>query len=354
MNEKSADSHKPFLKALRGETLARPPFWLMRQAGRYLPEYRAVRTKAGSFLDLVYNPGLAAEVTMQPLRRYGMDAAILFSDILVIPQALGVAVQFEAGEGPRLERFGEASPLPVLEQKAFDKISNPICETVATIRARMKDEKFSDTALIGFAGSPWTIGCYMVEGQGSREFIETRRMAAAQPERFAALIDVIADATVLYLRRQIDAGAEAVQLFDSWAGILDDHSFRRWVIAPTKKIAAALKESHPHVPVIGFPKGAGLFLPEYAAETGVTAISIDQGVPASWARDVLQKKLPVQGNLDPVLLLAGGAALDAGIDAVCAALAAGPFVFNLGHGIHKDTPPEHVARLAERVRGWKA
>lgn len=341
---------KPFLNALGGKVSARPPFWLMRQAGRYLPEYREVRAKAGSFLDLVYNPDRAAEVTLQPLRRYGMDAAILFSDILVVPHALGRDVRFEAGEGPRLNPVQPGEDV-IMNPDHFDRVVAPVMETIRTIRSGMKREGFGQTALIGFAGSPWTVACYMVEGRGSRDFHATRLRALQDEEGFSRLIDVVTDATIRYLKAQVEAGAEALQLFDSWAGVLDEAQFRRWVIAPTKKIVSALKQSHPHIPVIGFPRGAGPNAEVYARETGVTAISIDQTVPVQWAALHLQSMMPVQGNLDPVRLLAGGDALKNAADHICAHLSGGPFVFNLGHGVIKETPPEHVAQLTRLLRG---
>lgn len=341
---------KPFLNALGGKASARPPFWLMRQAGRYLPEYREVRAKAGSFLDLCYNPDLAAEVTLQPLRRYGMDAAILFSDILVVPHALGRDVRFEEGEGPRLNPVQPGEDV-LMVHSHFERVVAPVMETVKTIRSGMQREGFGSTALIGFAGSPWTVACYMVEGRGSRDFHATRLRALQDPAGFGRLIDVVTDATVQYLEAQIRAGAEAVQLFDSWAGVLDETQFRRWVIGPTRKIAAALKQSYPRIPVIGFPRGAGPNIQTYARETGVTAVSIDQTVPVKWAASTLQSMLPVQGNLDPVCLLSGGDALTMATEHICAHLSNGPFLFNLGHGVIKDTPPEHVAQLARLLRG---
>ena len=341
---------KKFLRALAGEAMAVPPVWLMRQAGRYLPEYRETRAQAGGFLDLVYNPRLAAEVTLQPLRRFGFDAAILFSDILVIPQALGQPLRFTAGEGPQLDRLTGADDLARLDAGNVDKTLAPVYETLAEIRAGMTREGFADTALIGFAGAPWTIACYMAEGQGSRDYMAAKTWAYRDPAGFDRLIDIVTDATVHYLGRQIDAGAEAVQLFDSWAGAADETLFARYVAAPAKKIAAALRARYPQVPLIGFPRGAGVMYESYARETGVTALGLDTQVPLAQAQ-ALQKILPVQGNLDPAVLLAGGAALDAAVDRLRSALGAGPHIFNLGHGIVKETPPEHVAQLVRRIRG---
>lgn len=348
--ESDAARPKPFLRVLRGGVTARPPVWLMRQAGRYLPEYKATRAQAGGFLDLVYNPALAAEVTLQPLRRYRFDAAILFSDILVIPQALGQELRFTAGEGPQLDALAGTADLARLKIAGMDRVLSPVYDTVATIRAGMAAEGFDETALIGFAGAPWTIACYMAEGQGSRDFLAAKRWAYADPDGFDRLIALIVEATTHYLARQVEAGAEAVQLFDSWAGCADETQFARYVIAPTKSIVDSLRIKFPQLPIIGFPRGAGTQYERYARETGVTALGLDTQVTLAHAQ-ALQNILPVQGNLDPACLLAGGAALDAGIDRICGALKDGPHVFNLGHGIIKETPPEHVTRLVERIRG---
>lgn len=341
---------KTFLRTLGGQAQAIPPVWLMRQAGRYLPEYRETRAQAGGFLDLVYNPKLAAEVTLQPLRRYNFDAAILFSDILVIPQAMGQTLRFTAGEGPQLDRLHGADDLTRLDAINVDRTLAPIYDTLAEIRAGMAREGFTDTALIGFAGAPWTIACYMAEGQGSRDFMAAKIWAYRDPQSFSRLIDLITGATIHYLSRQIDAGAEAVQIFDSWAGSADETLFKLYVIEPGKKIARALREKYPHVPLIGFPRGAGAMYQNYARETGVTAIGLDTQVPLAQARD-LQKVLPVQGNLDPAVLLAGGDALDAAVDRLKLELAGGAHIFNLGHGIVKETPPHHVTQLLQRLRG---
>lgn len=341
---------KKFLRVLQGAADSTPPVWLMRQAGRYLPEYRETRAQAGGFLDLVYNPKLAAEVTLQPLRRYGFDAAILFSDILVIPQALGQPLRFTAGEGPQLDALSGTVALAGLKPQAIDDTLAPIYDTVAEICAGMQREGFADTALIGFAGAPWTIACYMAEGQGSRDFLAAKSWAYRDPDGFDALIDIITQATIHYLSRQIDAGAEAVQLFDSWAGCADEQQFLRYVVAPAQTIVTALAARHPDVPVIGFPRGAGTLYETYARATGVTALGLDTQVPQAQAQ-ALQKICCVQGNLDPACLLAGGAALDAHVDRIKHALSHGPHVFNLGHGIIKDTPPAHVTQLIKRIRG---
>ncbi len=348
VKEEMTISDKPFLSALRGMQPKTPPFWLMRQAGRYLPEYRELRAKAGGFLDLVYNPDFAVEVTMQPLRRYGMDAAILFSDILVVPQALGQKLEFLAGEGPKLD---PVRSMDDLDRLAYDQsVLEPVYETVAGIRRAMVNEGMEKTTLIGFAGAPWTVATYMVEGGGSRDFIHAKSWAYHDPQGFSRLIDLITDATIDYLLRQIEAGAEAVQLFDSWAGALSESQFMRWVIAPAQKIVSALGEEYPDVPVIGFPRGAGALYEAYAEQSGVSALGLDTQVPLGFAQK-LQKILPVQGNLDPVCLLAGGDALKIEAEKILSSLGGKPFIFNLGHGVIKETPPEHVAQLAALIRG---
>lgn len=339
---------KRFLAAVTGHTTDRPPFWLMRQAGRYLPEYRATRAKAGGFLDLCFNPELATEVTLQPIRRYGMDAAILFSDILVVPYGLGQSVAFKAGEGPVLD--------PVRDEKALEALSldnlhdrlGPVYETVSKLTRSLPDE----TALIGFAGSPWTVATYMVEGRGSKDHGTVKGLAYTHPGLFDRLIDLLVDATSAYLSRQIQAGAECVQLFDSWAGALADDQFRRLVIAPTKTIVSRLKAAHPDTPIIGFPRGGGVLLKEYAQSTGVDALALDTAVPPEWAAETLQPILPVQGNLDPALLLAGGAAMTRRIDHLLQVFGQRPYIFNLGHGVTPEVPPEVVAELSARIKTW--
>ncbi|WP_051249334.1 uroporphyrinogen decarboxylase [Inquilinus limosus] len=345
--DRSVTPAKPFLRALAGETLARPPVWLMRQAGRYLPEYRAARARAGSFLDLCYNPELAAEVTLQPIRRYGFDAAILFSDILVVPHALGQALDYVEGEGPKLEPVTDAAAVARLSADRLHEVLGPVYETVGRVAAALP----SETALIGFAGSPWTVATYMVEGGGSKEYAAVKRLAYGEPETFARLIDLLVEATSAYLLRQIEAGAEAVQLFDSWAGVLPEGEFERWVVAPTRRIVEAVRAGAPGVPVIGFPRGAGLLTERYLAGTGVDAVGLDTTVPPGWAARALQPKAAVQGNLDPVFLLTGGAPMLRAADAIVDALGRGPFVFNLGHGVLQKTPPEHVAALVRHLRG---
>ncbi len=336
----------PFLRALAGETLDTPPIWLMRQAGRYLPEYREVRARAGSFVDLCLAPELAAEVTLQPIRRYGFDAAILFSDILMVPYGLGRPLRFEEGRGPVLEPVTDRAGIPAYDPDAFHAAVEPIYETVARVREALAPE----TALIGFAGSPWTVASYVVEGGSSRDFAALKLWAWRDPEGFGQLMDCLVDATVGYLDRQIRAGAQVVKLFDSWAGAAPETQFERWVVQPTATIVRRLRELHPAVPVIGFARGAGAQTRGYGSATGVTALALDSGIPLAMAC-ALQAERPVQGNLDPMALVAGGTALESETDRIIEALSGGPFVFNLGHGIVPQTPPEHVAALVARVRG---
>ena len=344
---------KLLLAALAGKKTKRVPFWFMRQAGRYLPEYRQLREKAGGFLDMVYSPALAAEVTIQPLRRFGMDAAILFSDILVVPHALGCKVEFLEGEGPKLGRITVAN-LPFFNAPAFDARALPVYETVHRVRRMLKDEDLDHAALIGFAGSPWTVACYMAEGGGSRDFLETKRWAYSDPESFGQLIDTLVKATTYYLIRQAEAGAEALQLFDSWAGVLDEQLFRQWVIAPTREIVKNVRGEFPDIPIIGFPRGAGHFYRDYVQGTGVTAVGLDYTVPPKWAATALQPLVPVQGNLDPACLLAGGDAHLLAAESILANLGGAPFIFNLGHGMNKDTPVENVAGLCKLLQSWSS
>ena len=337
---------KLFLRALAGGITAVPPIWLMRQAGRYLPEYRALRAEAGSFLELCYDPPKAAEVTLQPIRRFGFDAAILFADILLIPQALGQDLRFAEGEGPILEPIRDGNSLAGLSLEGLHKRLEPIYETVERVSGALD----TTTALIGFAGAPWTVATYMVEGGGSRNFEHTKVWAFGDPETFGQLIDMITEATIAYLSRQIDAGAEAVQLFDTWASALPETAFAQWCIEPAQRIVSALREAYPHVPVIGFPRGAGVALIDYAARTGVQGIGLDSAVPAAWARQKIQSQCTVQGNLDPLMLVAGGTAMTNEVRRIVKAFKSGPFVFNLGHGILPHTPPDHVAELVAAVR----
>lgn len=333
------------LRTLKGERFDVPPVWLMRQAGRYLPEYRELRATKGGFLALATDPKAAAEVTLQPIRRFGFDGAILFSDILMVPWALGQDLSFGAGEGPRL-----APPLVDHALDALTRVPERLDPVYATVR-RVAATLSPDTTFLGFAGSPWTVATYMVAGQGSRDQHETRAFAYADPAAFGHIIDAIAAMTIDYLGRQIEDGVHAVQLFDSWAGSLSPAQFERWVIAPNARIIAALHERHPGVPVIGFPKGAGGKLAAYARETGADAIGLDETVDPAWAHANLPADVPVQGNLDPLALIAGGRTLDDAIDRVIGALADRPHVFNLGHGIQQHTPIAHVERLLARVRG---
>ena len=336
--------NKPLLATLKGAKSAVPPMWLMRQAGRYLPEYCALRAEKGGFLALATDPVAAAEVTLQPIRRFGFDGAILFSDILMVPWALGQELTFGPGEGPRL-----TPPLVDHALGALERVPQrlePVYATCERVAAALPPE----TTFLGFAGSPWTVATYMVAGQGSKDQGETRGFAYADPAAFGAIIDAIVAMTIDYLARQIESGVEAVQLFDSWAGSLSPDQFERWVIAPNAAIVAGLRARCPNAVIIGFPKGAGGKLPAYARETGVDAIGVDETVDPAWADAVLPQGGPVQGNLDPLALLAGGAALDAGIDRVLSAFRDRPHVFNLGHGIGQFTPIAHVEHLIQRVR----
>lgn len=341
------DIEKPFLAALQGKKHSHPPIWLMRQAGRYLEEYRAIRAKVGGFLELCYTPELAIEVTMQPIRRFGFDAAILFSDILVLPDALGQEVTFVEGEGPKLEPVRSMADIQKLSTNWVFQRLEPVYETVAGLSQNLP----KNTALIGFAGAPWTVATYMVEGGSSRDFAQVKGFAFEKPDEFQVLIDLIVEGTAEYLCSQIENGAEAIQIFDSWAGVLPEDAFDRWVIAPTKSLVAKVRAKHPATPIIGFPRGAGLNYVDYVRETAVTAVGLDTTVPTKWAADTLQTRLPVQGNLDPQILLAGGDILDSSVKRILENLSGGPFIFNLGHGIIKETPVEHVERLMDLVRG---
>jgi uroporphyrinogen decarboxylase len=343
-----ARSPKPLINVLKGERAERPPIWLMRQAGRYLPEYRELRAAKGGFLELVYDSDAAAEITLQPIRRFGFDGAILFSDILIVPHALGQDLRFEAGEGPSL-----SPPLVDAHLAALERVPDrlrPIYGTVEKVAAALPPT----TTFLGFAGSPWTVATYMVAGRGSKEQAEARRYAYRDPTAFAEIIGTLVGTSVDYLSGQIDAGVEAVQLFDSWSGSLAPKQFERWVIAPTARIVTALRERHPDVPIIGFPKGAGAKLAAYARETGVDAIGIDETQDPAQVAAALPKDLPVQGNLDPLALIAGGQALEQAVASILSAFADRPHVFNLGHGILPDTPIAHVERLLELVRGGAA
>ena len=330
---------KPLLAVLRGERRDPPPVWMMRQAGRYLPEYRALRAEKGGFLDLVYDPESAAEVTIQPLRRFPLDGAILFSDILITPYALGQDLAFAAGEGPRLS--------PPLSNASLEQLSPRLerLEAIYDTVRRVKGQLAPETTFLGFAGSPWTVATYMVAGQGSREQSETRQLAYSDPGRFAAIIDALESITVTYLIGQADAGVDAVQLFDSWSGSLAPREFERWVIAPTARIIDKLRAARPNLPIIGFPKGAGGKLASYARETRIDALGLDETVDTAWAHSVLPEGLPVQGNLDPLALIAGGDALASAVQHILESLGGRPHIFNLGHGIQQTTPISHVEQL---------
>lgn len=344
-----ATEGKPLLRALSGQAVWPPPMWLMRQAGRYLPEYREVRAEAGDFVTLCTTPELAAEVTLQPIRRYGMDGAILFSDILMVPWAMGQPLRFAEGEGPLLEPVRDAAAIGALDPGVVVERAAPILETVRLVRGALAQHA-PRVALIGFAGSPFTVACYMVEGRGARDFTAARGLAYADPTLFGRLMRTLVEATTAYLRAQAEAGAEALMLFDSWAGLLPPSGFRRWVIEPTAAVVRALRKTHPDIPIIGFPRLAGPLLPEYAARTGVNAAGMDTAMDPRWAAGAVPSTVALQGNLDPLSLVAGGAALEAEARSILAAMRGRPFVFNLGHGIVPPTPPEHVAALVRTVR----
>jgi uroporphyrinogen decarboxylase len=337
---------KKLLRVLEGKCEAAPPIWLMRQAGRYLPEYRAIRQKAGGFLDLCFNPALAAEVTLQPVRRFGFDAAILFSDILVVALALGRKVEFLAGEGPKLEPLSDADALSAMRKEADQNILAPVYETVRQVKASLDDK----TALIGFCGAPWTVATYIVAGHTTPDQAPARLFAHRDPETFSRLIDCLVDISIEYLAKQLQAGADCVQIFDTWAGVLGPEQFDRWCTVPTQKIVEGVRRQVPRAKVIGFPRGAGAMALPYAEMTGVSAIGIDWTFERAIARDALQSRVPVQGNVDPLALLAGGTALDREVDDVLRELGDGPLIFNLGHGILPETPVAHVERMLKRLR----
>jgi len=340
-------SKKPFLTALAGNAPARTPIWLMRQAGRYLPEYRALRQNAADFLAFCYNPEMASEATLQPIRRFGFDAAIIFSDILVIPDALGQPVKFVASEGPKLEALENPAAIDALSLERVEDFLQPVYRALEATRAALPAE----TALIGFAGAPWTLAAYMLEGGGSRDYARARKFALAEPEAFARLIALLEEAIAGHLIRQIAAGAEAVQLFDSWAGALPAYGVEAWSLGPIGLIAAKVKAAAPEARVIAFPRGADSFIEAYAAHEAIDAVSLGQSLPAPAFGRVRGAGATPQGNLDPVTLIAGGPALDREIDGIMAANQGQAHVFNLGHGITPETPIAHVERLIERVRG---
>ncbi|MGJ0622404.1 MAG: uroporphyrinogen decarboxylase [Methylocystis sp.] len=332
------------LDVLKGEAHFSPPLWMMRQAGRYLPEYRETRRRAGSFLDLCYDPDLAVEVTLQPIERFGFDASILFSDILVVPHALGRDVRFEEGRGPLLTPISVAE-IAALEGDMFHVNLEPVYETVRRLRAKLPDE----TTLIGFCGAPWTVATYMIAGHGTPDQAPARLFAYREPEAFLQLLKVLADHSAAYLIRQIEAGADVVQIFDSWSGVLDDASFDQFCVWPVAEIVRQVRAVHPDVPIIGFPKGAGARYRTYRQKTGVTGLGIDWTVPLAAAKD-LQRSGAVQGNLDPLRLVAGGKALSDGVETILRALGDGPLIFNLGHGITPETPIAHVEAMVKQVR----
>jgi uroporphyrinogen decarboxylase len=338
---------KPILEVLAGRRQSTPPLWMMRQAGRYLPEYRAVRQQADGVLGLCFSPALAAEVTLQPIRRFGFDAAILFSDILVIPHALGRFVTFVAGEGPRLEPIQDPTVIAKLPAEVDHEVLAPVYETIARVRPELPEA----VTFLGFCGAPWTVATYMIAGHGTPDQAPARLFAYRYPEAFAALIDVLIRASADYLIRQLQAGVDAVQIFDTWAGVLPPDEFRRWCVAPTQRIIAEVRAQFPNAKIIGFPRGAGTALTSYVTEVPVDAIGLDWRIDRAFARDRIQTRRPIQGNLDPLVLLAGGAALDRSVDEILQAFAGGSFIFNLGHGILPETPIAHVEQMVKRVRG---
>jgi len=341
---------KPFVEVLSGRRQPVPPIWMMRQAGRYLPEYREVRAKAGGFLDLCFTPELAAEVTLQPIRRFDFDAAIIFSDILVIPYALGRNVRFEAGEGPHLDPLDTPDKVGTLSSTGDLTRLEPVFEALRRVRREL-DPKI---ALIGFCGAPWTVATYMVAGQGTPDQAPARMMAYRHPGAFAKIIDAIVDNSIRYLLGQLEAGADVLQIFDTWAGVLPPREFQRWSAEPTRRIVEGVRKQVPNAKIIGFPRGAGALLPEYARTTGVDAVSIDWTTEPSLIRERVQNHVAVQGNLDPLVLIAGGAALDRAIDDVLTNFAGGRLIFNLGHGIQPETPIAHVEQMVKRVRASRA
>lgn len=342
-------SAKPFLNVLSGHRQPVPPVWMMRQAGRYLPEYRELRAKAGSFLDLCFTPEYAAEVTLQPIRRFNFDAAIIFSDILVIPHALGRDVRFEAGEGPRLDPLDTSEKVRSLNTHADFAKLEPVYEALRQVRSKLDPS----IALIGFCGAPWTVATYMVAGQGTPDQAPARMLAYREPDAFARIIDVLVENSIIYLLGQLAAGADVLQIFDTWAGVLPPAEFQRWSIEPMRRIVEGVRKQTPGARIIGFPRGAGALLPSYIAQTGVDAVSIDWVAEPALIREHVQNRVAVQGNLDPLVLIAGGAALDRAVDDVLANFAKGRLIFNLGHGIQPETPIVNVEQMLKRVRAHK-
>ena len=337
---------KPFLEVLSGERRDPPPIWLMRQAGRYLPEYRQSRKRAGGFLDLCYTPEFAVEVTLQPIERYGFDAAILFSDILVVPDGLGQDVSFVEGTGPVLTPVRDADQAAVLSMAGLDEVLEPVYEAVRRLSVQLGDQ----TALIGFAGAPWTVACYMVEGRTTRDFHEVKSFSYGDPEGFGKLMDLLVEATVSHLSAQVAAGVDALQIFESHAGVLPATEFETWVIDYFRLVVEGVRAQWPEIPIIGFPRGAGMMYPVFAEKTGVTAVSLDSSVPLDWAMETLPAGMPVQGNIDPVYLLTGGDGMLRSVDRIVDACRDRPHIFNLGHGVDKNTDPETVAQLVSHLR----
>jgi uroporphyrinogen decarboxylase len=342
--------NKPLLAVLAGERQAAPPVWLMRQAGRYLPEYRAIRAKADSFLDLCFDPKRATEITLQPIRRFGFDAAILFSDILVVPHALGRRVSFQSGDGPQLDPISDPAAIKSVERHLDHSVLEPVYETIARVRQDLP----AAVTLLGFCGAPWTVATYMIAGAGSSDQLAARQFAYRFPQAFAELIEILVEASADYLLRQFAAGVEAVQIFDTWAGVLPADEFHRWCVLPCARIVEKVRAEIGDAKIIGFPRGAGTELPHYLDAVAVDAVGLDWMVELKFARAHLQPRRPLQGNLDPVALLVGGSALERAIDCILDALAGGPFIFNLGHGVLPETPVAHVERLVARVRGARA
>ena len=342
-------SGRKIMDVLNGKKFEKPPVWLMRQAGRYLPEYREIRKQAGSFLEVCYNPELAIEVSIQPIRRFGFDASILFSDILVVPDALGREVRFVEGEGPRLEAIDAVEIAKLVE--AYDRDAalahlKPVLETVSGLRGELPKQ----TTLLGFCGAPWTVATYMIAGRGTPDQAPARLFSYSNPDAFARLLELLSDISADYLISQLKAGADAVQIFDSWAGVLGEKDFERWCIAPVKRLVDRVRKELPDAKIIGFPKGAGEFYSTYRQKTGVNALGLDWTVSNNLGRS-LQKDGAVQGNLDPMKIIAGGKALDSGIDDILEAFGNGPHIFNLGHGITPQAPISHVEQLVKRIRG---
>jgi uroporphyrinogen decarboxylase len=338
--------HNPIFAVLHGQRQTVPPIWLMRQAGRYLPEYRDLRGQVETFLDLCLNPRLAAEVTLQPVRRFSFDAAILFSDILVVPYALGQKVEFTAGEGPVLEAIGDGDPRQLFQDSSDLASLAPVYDTIGLVKQSLSP----NVALLGFCGAPWTVATYMIAGRGTADQAPARLYAYQQSDRFAQLMNILVEASANYLIHQLQAGADAVQIFDTWAGVLPPEEFARWCIAPTRRLIERVRDKVPDAKVIGFPRGAGASLVPYLEGAPVDAVGLDWMIDKKFARNEVQKCKPVQGNLDPLALLAGGAALDRAVDEVLEAFGAGPFIFNLGHGIVPQTPITHVEQMLKRVR----